>query len=157
MWGHVRPLETPLTLAAPFPLLPLLTLHSALPHSPGQVSRVFAGRPPVHALTELSLTMYEGQVTGLLGQNGAGKTTAISILTGLFPPSSGTASVLGLDVATQMAKIRARTGVCPQVTACRPRRCSRPDVRCLPPHRLRRSTTSHTSVSASRSICNSLG
>ena len=78
------------------------------------VSRTFPGRPPVRALSGLSVTMLEGQVTGLLGQNGAGKSTAIGILTGLFPPSSGSATVFGMDVATEMARIRARTGVCPQ-------------------------------------------
>ncbi len=41
------------------------------------------------ALSDLSLNVYEGQVTCLLGHNGAGKTTAMSVLTGLYEPSGG--------------------------------------------------------------------
>ena len=68
----------------------------------------------VCALESLTLDMYEGEVTALLGQNGAGKTTAIGILTGLHLPSGGEARVFGHDVRTQMPEIRALAGVCPQ-------------------------------------------
>ena len=50
----------------------------------------------VKAVNELSLSIYEGQITAILGHNGAGKTTLLNILTGLTGPSSGRASVLGL-------------------------------------------------------------
>ena len=52
----------------------------------------FSSAPPVHALTNLTVSMAKDEITALLGQNGAGKTTAISILTGLFPPSEGDAT-----------------------------------------------------------------
>jgi len=64
-----------------------------------RLSRAFAAKPkPVVALDALSLSLYEGQITALLGQNGAGKTTTIGILTGLFPQSSGEATVYGHSV-----------------------------------------------------------
>ena len=47
------------------------------------------------AVDDMWLNMYEGQVTALLGHNGAGKTTTMRILTGLFPPTKGTAIVGG--------------------------------------------------------------
>lgn len=47
------------------------------------------------AVDGLNLTMYSGQITALLGHNGAGKTTAIGMLTGLFPPSAGSAMIEG--------------------------------------------------------------
>ena len=47
-------------------------------------------------VADLSLDIYEGQITALLGHNGAGKTTLINMLTGLMPPSSGTATIRGL-------------------------------------------------------------
>jgi ABC-type multidrug transport system ATPase subunit len=50
----------------------------------------------------------------LLGQNGAGKTTAINVLCGLVMPTSGRASVKGHNVMTDIDKIRAVSGVCPQ-------------------------------------------
>ncbi|XP_063224038.1 phospholipid-transporting ATPase ABCA3-like [Bacillus rossius redtenbacheri] len=62
----------------------------------------------------LSLNMYEGHITVLLGHNGAGKTTTIAMLTGMLPPSGGTATVGGRDVRTQMDGVRASLGVCPQ-------------------------------------------
>jgi ATP-binding cassette subfamily A (ABC1) protein 3 len=66
------------------------------------------------AVDGLNLNMYSGQITALLGHNGAGKTTAISMLTGLTPPSAGTATIEGLDISTDMAAIRKNLGVCPQ-------------------------------------------
>jgi ABC-type polysaccharide/polyol phosphate transport system ATPase subunit len=47
------------------------------------------------AVAGTSLNLYEGQITALLGHNGAGKTTTMSMITGLFPPTSGTAIVNG--------------------------------------------------------------
>uniref|UniRef100_A0A8D1BS30 P-type phospholipid transporter n=1 Tax=Sus scrofa TaxID=9823 RepID=A0A8D1BS30_PIG len=66
------------------------------------------------AVDGLALNFYEGQITSFLGHNGAGKTTTMSILTGLFPPTSGTAYILGKDIRSEMSTIRQNLGVCPQ-------------------------------------------
>ncbi|XP_028834348.1 phospholipid-transporting ATPase ABCA1a isoform X2 [Denticeps clupeoides] len=66
------------------------------------------------AVDGLTLGFYEGQITSFLGHNGAGKTTTMSILTGLFPPTSGTAYILGKDIRTDLNAIRQNLGVCPQ-------------------------------------------
>ncbi|XP_027128169.1 retinal-specific ATP-binding cassette transporter [Larimichthys crocea] len=75
--------------------------------------KVFAGssRPAVNCL---NINFYEGQITSFLGHNGAGKTTTLSILTGLFPPTSGTAYINGRDIRTDMNIIRSSLGMCPQ-------------------------------------------
>ncbi|XP_028910083.1 ATP-binding cassette sub-family A member 2 isoform X2 [Ornithorhynchus anatinus] len=66
------------------------------------------------ALNKLSLNLYENQVVSFLGHNGAGKTTTMSILTGLFPPTSGSATIYGRDIRTEMDEIRKNLGMCPQ-------------------------------------------
>ncbi|XP_018615172.1 ATP-binding cassette sub-family A member 1-like [Scleropages formosus] len=66
------------------------------------------------AVDGLTLGFYEGQITSFLGHNGAGKTTTMSILTGLFPPTSGTAYIMGKDICSELSAIRRDLGVCPQ-------------------------------------------
>lgn len=66
------------------------------------------------ALNNLSLSLYKNQITVLLGHNGAGKTTAMSILTGLFPPTSGDMYINGFSVRTDTKKARESVGLCPQ-------------------------------------------
>uniref|UniRef100_A0A669BGF6 P-type phospholipid transporter n=1 Tax=Oreochromis niloticus TaxID=8128 RepID=A0A669BGF6_ORENI len=66
------------------------------------------------AVNHLNLKFYEGQITSFLGHNGAGKTTTISVLTGLFPPTSGTVYIKGMDIRHDMDLIRRTLGVCPQ-------------------------------------------
>jgi ABC-2 type transport system ATP-binding protein len=66
------------------------------------------------ALRDLDLNVAPGTVLGLLGHNGAGKTTAIRILTTLSQPTEGSATVAGLDVVTRPAEIRSRIGVASQ-------------------------------------------
>uniref|UniRef100_A0A8C5BGX3 ATP-binding cassette, sub-family A (ABC1), member 4b n=1 Tax=Gadus morhua TaxID=8049 RepID=A0A8C5BGX3_GADMO len=75
--------------------------------------KVYKGcsRPAVDGLT---IAFYEGQITSFLGHNGAGKTTTMSILTGLYPPTSGTAFINGRDIRTEMDEIRTSLGMCPQ-------------------------------------------
>jgi ABC-2 type transport system ATP-binding protein len=66
----------------------------------------------VEALRGLNLEVPAGTIFGFLGQNGAGKTTAIKILLGMARPTGGSARVLGLDAAAQASSVavRARTG-----------------------------------------------
>ncbi|XP_064420182.1 ATP-binding cassette sub-family A member 2 [Latimeria chalumnae] len=66
------------------------------------------------ALNKLSLNLHENQVVSFLGHNGAGKTTTMSILTGLFPPTSGSATIYSHDIRTEMDEIRKNLGMCPQ-------------------------------------------
>jgi ABC-2 type transport system ATP-binding protein len=67
----------------------------------------------VTALHELSFELQPG-IVGLVGANGAGKSTLIKILLGLLPATSGRASVLGLDVATEGPRIRQQVGYMPE-------------------------------------------
>jgi ABC-2 type transport system ATP-binding protein len=66
------------------------------------------------ALRDLDLVVAPGSVLGLLGHNGAGKTTAIRILTTLSAPTTGGASVAGVDVVQDPAGVRNRIGVASQ-------------------------------------------
>lgn len=66
------------------------------------------------AVKGLTLNMYEDQITVLLGHNGAGKTTTMSMLTGMIPPTSGTATINGLDLRHNINAIRGSLGLCPQ-------------------------------------------
>jgi len=66
------------------------------------------------ALRDLDLAVPAGSVFGLLGHNGAGKTTALKILTTLATPTTGRASVAGHDVVTHGAQVRACIGVAGQ-------------------------------------------
>ncbi|KAL8582197.1 hypothetical protein ACOMHN_004116 [Nucella lapillus] len=66
------------------------------------------------AVDGLTINFYQDHITSFLGHNGAGKTTTMSILTGLFPPTSGTAYIYGKDIRTSSDEIRQSLGMCPQ-------------------------------------------
>ena len=72
------------------------------------------------AVRGIDLEVGEGSIFGLLGPNGAGKTTVVRMLTTLLAPDGGRASVAGLDVARQAAKVRRVIGVALQETALDP-------------------------------------
>ncbi|MCX6997638.1 MAG: ABC transporter ATP-binding protein [Kiritimatiellaeota bacterium] len=71
------------------------------------LARAFGGQPAVAAL---DLNVRRGELFGLVGPDGAGKSTAIRLLCGLLRPTGGTARVLGLDLRTQPDRIKARIG-----------------------------------------------
>src|SRR5688572_5316026 len=66
----------------------------------------------VLALDDVSFTITDG-ITGILGENGAGKSTVIKILLGLLQPTSGSAKVLGMNTSDNAA-VRARVGYMPE-------------------------------------------
>ena len=84
-----------------------------MPHilTTSALTRRFGG---VVAVDALDLAIGEGEVFGLLGRNGAGKTTLIKMLTTLLPPSDGSATVGGFDIAREAAGVRAVIGYVPQ-------------------------------------------
>lgn len=65
------------------------------------------------ALRNVSLTVERGEIFGFLGHNGAGKTTAINILTTLIKPTSGSAKVCGFDVVAQRSAVTECIGYLP--------------------------------------------
>ena len=72
------------------------------------------------AVKGVSFSVQQGEVFGLLGPNGAGKTTTISMLTGLFPPTSGTARVGGYDITKDLDQVKEINGLVPQDLALYP-------------------------------------
>ena len=68
----------------------------------------------VVALQDLSLVVRPGRIVGVIGPSGAGKTTAIRVLTGVLRPSSGTIRILGSDPTALSSRARERIGLMPQ-------------------------------------------
>jgi ABC-2 type transport system ATP-binding protein len=72
------------------------------------------------ALNTISLDIFQGEIFGLLGPNGAGKTTTISILCGIFPPTRGDVYIDGMEIRSNLDKIKHIIGVVPQDLALYP-------------------------------------
>lgn len=70
--------------------------------------------PPVWALREISFEARRGEVTGLVGADGAGKTTLIRCAAGLLVPNEGSLHILNLDAAAESLQIQSRIGYMPQ-------------------------------------------
>ena len=69
---------------------------------------------PVLAVNNVSFQVEKNEIVGLLGNNGAGKTTIMRILTTYLPASSGIAHMAGFDVMTQSMEVRRRIGYLPE-------------------------------------------
>ncbi len=78
-----------------------------------EVNHVSKSYGEVKALDEVSFTVGQGEVFGLIGPDGAGKTTMFRILCSLLLPETGAASVDGFDVVRQMRQVRRRVGYMP--------------------------------------------
>src|SRR4051812_22253614 len=76
-----------------------------------KLSRFFGGRKVVD---RLDLAVPRGAIYALLGDNGAGKSTTIRMLTGLLPPDAGRASLLGFDCWADALELRHRVGYVPE-------------------------------------------
>ncbi|MDO9301086.1 MAG: ABC transporter ATP-binding protein [Anaerolineales bacterium] len=72
------------------------------------VSKNFAG---LHALSDVSLTLEEGEILGLIGPNGSGKTTLINVITGLLPASAGKIEINGRNITNSPPHLIARSGL----------------------------------------------
>ena len=75
----------------------------------------------IQAVDGIDFEVARGETFGMLGPNGAGKTTTVEILEGLRAPDSGTATVLGIDVARDPGRLKERIGVQLQSAALYPR------------------------------------
>lgn len=87
---------------------------AAPPAPPAIQTRGLTRRFDAHvAVDALDLVVGRGSFFGFLGENGAGKSTTIAMLTGLLEPSAGSAWVLGRDVRADAAEVKRRVGVVP--------------------------------------------
>jgi sodium transport system ATP-binding protein len=67
----------------------------------------------IQAVSEVSFLARDGEITGILGANGAGKSTCLRMLYGVLTPDSGRASIDGIDILGETSKARAHLGVLP--------------------------------------------
>jgi len=91
------------------------TLQAAIPKEDGEdsviaVSHLVKAFGTFHAVDDISFTVKKGEIFGFLGANGAGKTTAMHMLTGLNQPTSGTGHVAGYDIRTEHEQIKRHIG-----------------------------------------------
>ncbi|MBR1732877.1 MAG: ABC transporter ATP-binding protein [Alloprevotella sp.] len=75
-----------------------------------EVSHLVKAFGNFHAVDDISFSVRKGEIFGFLGANGAGKTTAMHMLTGLNQPTSGTGTVAGFDIRTQHEQIKRHIG-----------------------------------------------
>jgi ATP-binding cassette subfamily A (ABC1) protein 3 len=67
----------------------------------------------MRAVDGINIKMFADQIFVLLGHNGAGKSSLISTLTGLYEPTEGDAEVFGVDMFNNAEKLRQFMGICP--------------------------------------------
>ena len=75
-----------------------------------EVSHLVKAFGDFHAVDDISFSVKKGEIFGFLGANGAGKTTAMHMLTGLSQPTSGTGRVVGYDIRTEYEQIKRHIG-----------------------------------------------
>ena len=75
-----------------------------------EVSHLVKAFGSFRAVDDISFTVKKGEIFGFLGANGAGKTTAMHMLTGLNQPTSGTGTVAGFDICTEHEQIKRHIG-----------------------------------------------
>jgi len=75
-----------------------------------EVSHLVKAFGSFHAVDDISFTVKRGEIFGFLGANGAGKTTAMHMLTGLNQPTNGTGTVAGFDIRTEHEQIKKHIG-----------------------------------------------
>jgi ABC-2 type transport system ATP-binding protein len=83
----------------------------------GLTKRFTIKKRTVDAVTDLTFQVDRGELVAFLGPNGAGKSTSLRMLTTLIPPTAGTARVVGCDILTRPADVRARIGYVGQLTS----------------------------------------
>ncbi len=115
--GHILGIDTPgeiLTRFAdifnPKPLSHATDMEGQQCENVIEVSHLVKAFGSFRAVDDISFAVRKGEIFGFLGANGAGKTTAMRILTGLSRPTSGTGTVAGFDINTQSEQIKKRIG-----------------------------------------------
>ena len=87
------------------------TSHGARMIEVSNLSRYYVNFP---ALQDVSFSVSDGEIIGLLGLNGAGKSTTLKVLAGLLPPSSGTVIIDGTNIDEAPADFQSRIGYLPE-------------------------------------------
>lgn len=87
---------------------------SDMPAALVEIESVFKRFGETEALSELNAAIYPGRLTGLVGPDGAGKTTLMRMMAGLMAPSDGKIRLAGVDIAGQADRIADRVGYMPQ-------------------------------------------
>ena len=79
-----------------------------------EVSHLVKSYRDLKAVNDVSFKVEKGEILGFLGPNGAGKTTTMRMITGVLPPTSGSAKVAGFDVFEQPMEVKRRIGYLPE-------------------------------------------
>ena len=114
--GQVKGIDTPEAILDRFadvfnpPAIEHDKTSQETPENVIEVSHLVKAFGSFHAVDDISFTVKKGEIFGFLGANGAGKTTAMHMLTGLNQPTSGTGTVAGYDISTQHEQIKRHIG-----------------------------------------------
>ncbi len=115
--GQLRGIGTPDAILTRFkdifnppPISPSVATESQQTENVIEVQHLVKAFGSFHAVDDISFSVKRGEIFGFLGANGAGKTTAMHMLTGLNQPTSGTGTVVGYDIRTEHEQIKKHIG-----------------------------------------------